>query len=81
MTQPVHKTAPRAGRRTAFDRLPLAKPCRNEAQDHSFHGAKDEPCSYKSVLKRAKKPPGRLGGSEGVGTPLSLKNDTDAHAG
>ena len=29
------------------------KLCQHEAQDHSFHGAKDEPCSYKSVLKQA----------------------------
>ena len=29
------------------------KLCQNEAQDHSSLGAKDEPCSYKSVLKRA----------------------------
>ena len=30
-----------------------SKLCQNEAQDHSSLGAKDEPCSYDSVLKRA----------------------------
>ena len=44
----------------------LAKLCQNEAQDHSFQGAKDEHCSYKSVLKRAVSIPRNLGG---VGTP------------
>ena len=29
------------------------KLCQNEAQDHSSLGAKDEPCSCNSVLKRA----------------------------
>ena len=52
--------------------LPTCPPklCQNEAQDHSFQGAKDEPGSYKNVLKRAVLNFSKIGRVRGGRDPL-----------